>query len=81
MEGTILHVDERQLKEVDTYREHLAEIPNATLIQMVQEDRKSLPFQYHIFLSKDEWYRRMFWPIHRVAPTCRRSQSSLTQIR
>jgi len=62
--GTILHVDERKLKEVDTYREQLAEIPNGTLIQMIQEDRKCLPFQYHVFLSKDVWYRRMFWPIH-----------------
>ena len=31
---------------------------------MIQEDRQSLPFQYHVFLSKDVWYRRMFWPIH-----------------
>ena len=63
-EGTILLVDEVKLNEVDTYREQLAEIPNGTLIQMIQEDRQSLPFQYHVFLSKDVWYRRMFWPIH-----------------
>ena len=63
-EGTILHVNERQLKEADTYREHLAEIPNDALVQMIQEDHTSLPFQYHVFLSKDERYRRMFWPIH-----------------
>ena len=62
--GTILHVSERQLKEVDTYREQLAEIPNDNLIQIIQEDHQFLPFQYHVFLSKDEWYRRMFWPIH-----------------
>ena len=52
MEGTILHVDERKLKEVDTYREHLAEIPNGTLIRMIQEDRKSLPFQSCIFVQR-----------------------------
>ena len=63
-EGSILHVNERQLKEVDTYREQLAGIPNDTLIQMIQEDRQFLPFQYHAILSKDVWYRRMFWPIH-----------------
>ena len=63
-EGSILHISERTLKEIDTYREQLAEIPNGALIQMIQEDRQSLPFQYHVFLSKDVWYRRMFWPIH-----------------
>ena len=78
MEGTILHVNERQLKEVDIYREHLAEIPNHILIQMIQEDRKALPFQYHeFFCPKMNGIDACSGPSMRGAPTCRRSQSSI----
>ena len=61
---SILHISETTLKDIDTYREHLAGIPNDTLVQMIQEDRQFLPFRCHVFLSKDVWHRRMFWPIH-----------------
>ena len=43
-EGSILHISEITLKDVNTYREQLADIPNGTLIHMIQEDRQCLPF-------------------------------------
>ena len=33
------------------------------LIELIRDDRALLPFNRHVFLSKDEWYRPIFWPL------------------
>ena len=74
-EGTILLVDEVKLNEVDTYREQLAEIPNGTLIQMIQEDRQFCPFRIMYFCPKMYGIDACSGLFMRGAPTCRRSRS------
>ena len=62
--GSILLLDEWKLAQADAYQSFSPEISNDALIKLIQEDRADLPFQRNVFLSKDVWYRRIFWPIH-----------------
>ena len=63
-DGTILLLTERKLAEADAYQSFSPEISNDILMKLIQDDRAYLPFQLHVFLSKDVWYRLIFWPIH-----------------
>ena len=67
-EGTILLVSETQLKEVDAYRQQVISpgLSIGNLVELIRDDRALLPFNRHVFLSKDEWYRHIFWPLHAV---------------
>ena len=61
---TILLFDESELAKLDVYHSVSPEVSNDDLIKSIREDRAYLPLHLHVFLSKDVWYRRTFWPIH-----------------